>query len=87
MKPIQMFMMTTCPHCRRAFGWMDEVMQAHPEYAGLEITKIDEREQPQLAAQYDYYYVPTFYVDGEKVHEGVASKEIVEDVFAKAFNA
>lgn len=84
MKPILMFMMKTCPHCQRAFAWMDEVKQEHPEYAGIEVTMVDEREQPQLAGKYDYYYVPTFYIEGQKVHEGVASKEIIEHVFADA---
>lgn len=86
MKPIKMFMMKTCPYCRRAFGWMDEVKAEHPEYEALDITMIDEREEPETANQYDYYYVPTYYVDGLKVHEGAATKEIVEQVFAQAYN-
>ena len=85
MKPVLMFMMKTCPYCQRTFHWMDEVMAEHPEYKALDITRVDEREQPDLAAQYDYYYVPTFYVDGKKVHEGACSKEIVEDVLAQAY--
>lgn len=86
MKPITMFMMRTCPHCQRAFKWMDEVKAEHPEYAQCAVTMIDEREQPEIANQRDYYLVPTYYVGDEKVHEGAASKEIVEDVFAKAYN-
>ena len=31
---------------------------------------IEESEQPEVADAFDYYYVPTFYVDGVKVHEG-----------------
>lgn len=84
MKPITMFMMKTCPHCQRAFKWMDEVKAEHPEYNALEITMIDEREQPELANKYDYYFVPTYFIGDEKVHEGAASKEIVEGVCAKA---
>lgn len=86
MKPIQMFMMSTCPHCRRAFQWMDEVKQEHPEYSALDITMVDEREHPEIASKYDYYYVPTYYVGSEKVHEGAASKEIVERVFSEAYS-
>lgn len=87
MQPITMFMQRTCPHSRRAFAWMDEVTADHPEYRALSITMIDEREQTELARQYDYYYVPTFYIGGEKVHEGVASREIIEQVFSRAFAA
>jgi hypothetical protein len=37
-----------------------------------------------LADSYDYYYVPTYYVDGVKVHEGAASKKIIEGVYRAA---
>ncbi len=86
MKPITMFMMKTCPHCMRALAWMDEVKRDHPEYQALQITMIDEGEQPELAAKYDYYYVPTFYVGDQKAHEGAASREIIESVFARALS-
>ena len=85
MKPITMFMMKTCPHCQRAFRWMDEVKAEHPEYEALDITMIDEREEPELAAKYDYFYVPTYFVGTEKMHEGACQKEIVERIFAEAF--
>ena len=45
---------------------------------------IDERKQPDIANKYDYYLVPTFYVDGVKLHEGVATKEKVEYVLKQA---
>ncbi|MDR0897501.1 MAG: thioredoxin family protein [Oscillospiraceae bacterium] len=85
MKPIVMFYQTTCPHCQRAFRWMDAVMQAHPEYAAIPLERVEEREQAERANAHDYWYVPTFYVDGEKVHEGVASQQIIEGVFEKAY--
>ncbi|MDL2318855.1 glutaredoxin [Eubacteriales bacterium OttesenSCG-928-A19] len=84
MKPITMFMMKTCPYCQRAFGWMDELKKENPEYAKLDIKMIDEREEPELCAGYDYYYVPTYYVGEEKVHEGAASREAVQRVFDRA---
>lgn len=86
MKPILMFMSKTCPHSQRAFKWMDDVKQEHPEYKDLDITMVDEREEPDRCAKYDYYFIPTYYVDGKKVHEGACSKEIVEQVFADAYN-
>ena len=45
---------------------------------------VDENIHPEIAAQYDYYYVPTYYVGDEKVHEGAASKEKIERVFELA---
>lgn len=63
---------------------MEELKQENPRYENLEITIIDEAKQPEIANTYDYYLVPTYYVDGVKVHEGVASKEKVKAIFEKA---
>ncbi|SHK00268.1 Thioredoxin domain-containing protein [Geosporobacter subterraneus DSM 17957] len=84
MKPILMFMMETCPYCREALRWMEELKQEDSRYQALEINMVDEQLQPDLANQYDYYYVPTYYVDGAKLHEGAATKEKIRAVFEKA---
>jgi len=84
MKPILMFVMASCPYCQAARRWMEEVTNERPEYKAIPLTIIDEVQQPELANTYDYHYVPTYYVDGVKAHEGAASKAIVERVFAAA---
>jgi glutaredoxin len=84
MKEIKMFMMATCPHCRRAAELMEEIYSEHPEYKDIPLKKIDETKESAYAAKFDYYYVPTYYVGGEKLHEGVPSKEAIEKVFASA---
>ena len=84
MKKITMFMFASCPHCKLALKCLDELKVAHPEYAAVPFEMIDERKQPDGAEKYDYYYVPTFYVDGEKVHEGHAEMADVEKVFQAA---
>lgn len=85
MKPVIMFVTEWCPYCKRALGWMENIKKQNPEYAGIEIKIIDEELHPDIAKQYTYYYVPTYYVDGVKVHEGVASKNIINGIFEKAF--
>ena len=45
---------------------------------------VDESREAALADTYDYYYVPTYYVGGKKVHEGHAEKCDVEKVFRLA---
>ena len=46
---------------------------------------IDERKQRDLANQYDYYLVPTFYLGEEKLHEGaIRSKDEMEAILKKA---
>lgn len=84
MKNVQMFIQKSCPFCKQALTWMEDIKSENPEYDKVEVNIIDELEQPELANQYDYYYVPTYYVDGTKVHEGAASRDIVKEVFEKA---
>ena len=85
MKKILMFEMKTCPHCRKARKYMDELYENNPEYKELDIQIIDEIEQPDIANEYDYYYVPTYYLDGKKFHEGVPNRDMVEELFKKAY--
>ena len=87
MKKITMFIMGSCPHCKAALKWMDELYAINPAYKNLEIEIIDEGKHPEIADKYDYYYVPAYYVDGEKLHEGVASTEKIQRVFDAALEA
>ena len=84
MKEIKMFMMATCPHCRKANELMEEIFSERPEYKSIPITKIAETVNADYASKFDYYYVPTFYVGDEKLHEGTPTKEAIEKVFAAA---
>jgi glutaredoxin len=83
-KEIKMFMMATCPHCHKAAELMEEIYSEHPEYKDIPLKKIDETKESAYAAKFDYYYVPTFYVGDDKLHEGTPSKEAIEKVFAAA---
>ena len=84
MKKIRLFFFESCPYCRKAIGWLEELMAENPEYAKLEIERIDEKLDPETADKFDYYYVPTFFVGDEKLHEGAATKEKVRDVLESA---
>ena len=84
MKPVIMFVTEWCPYCKRALNWMEDIKKQNPEYTNIQIKIIDEELQPDIAKQYTYYYVPTYYVDGVKVHEGAASKDIINKVFKAA---
>ncbi|NTV90938.1 MAG: glutaredoxin [Clostridiales bacterium] len=83
-KPVMMFVLSSCPYCRQALNWMNELKAENEEYAGVDIEIIDERLKSDIARKYDYFLVPTYYVDGSKVHEGIATKEIVRGVLEKA---
>ena len=84
MKKVKMFYMENCPHCRKAFKMIDEIKSKDPKYSNVEIECIEETKEVQIANAHDYYYVPTFYEDGVKLHEGVPTEEKIEKVFQEA---
>lgn len=84
MKKIKMFMFDECPHCQKALRILDDLMSNNEKYREVEIEKINEKKHPEIADQYDYYYVPTFYIDEVKVHEGTVTEEDVLEVLEKA---
>ncbi len=83
MKPIKLFYLKHCPFCKRALSYIEDLKQ-QDAYKDIEIEMIEESEEAELANQYDYYYVPTFYIDGEKLHEGGITENEVEEILKKA---
>lgn len=84
MKKVKAFYLENCPHCRRAFKMIEELKTKNPKYSKVDIEYIDESVHVQIANAHDYYFVPTFYVDGIKVHEGVPTMDKIEDVLINA---
>ena len=65
MKKLTLFYLEHCPYCHNAEKALKELIEENPEYGKIEVERIEESRQSQLAAQYDYYYVPTVF-DGDK---------------------
>lgn len=84
MKQIQLFYLKNCPFCKKALRYIEEAKAAHPELQPVEMQLIEESEEPEVAERYDYYYVPTFYIDGVKVHEGGIYPDEVEKLLYQA---
>lgn len=84
MRKITLFYLKNCPFCKRALQYIAQKREEHPELRAVEIEMIEESEQPEVADAFDYYYVPTFYVGGEKVHEGGIYADEVEAVLRRA---
>ncbi len=78
---MKFFYLENCPHCRRARQWMEELYQENPEYRKIPIEMIEESKQADIANAYDYYYVPCYFEGDQKLHEGVASKDIIQNIF------
>ncbi len=65
-----MFILPNCPYCKKALRYIEEEKAVHAELRDIEIEIHDESAEAEFADKFDYFYVPTFYIDGVKVHEG-----------------
>ncbi len=84
MKPVKLFYLKNCPFCSKALRYVEEARAADPQLAAVEIELIEESERPEEAEACDYYYVPTFYVGGAKLHEGAIGPDEVREVLRQA---
>ena len=78
---MKLFILEHCPHCRNARTWISELYQENPQYRDIPLEVIDEEKESDIADAYDYYYVPCFFDGKQKLHEGVASKDIIQNIF------
>ena len=84
MKEVLMMKLESCPYCHQAMDMMEELKGEQPEYKNIPVKMVNEDEDTELSESLDYWYVPTFYVDGKKLHEGVPTKEKIKKVFEGA---
>ncbi len=81
----QLFILRTCPYCKRTLRQLDELKEEFSELAsvidGLKI--VAEEEKPDYANSYDYHLVPTLFKGNEKLFEGDVKKEVVEAAIRK----
>ena len=84
---VVMFMLPNCPYCKKADKYIEELCCENPRYREIEIARIDEKANALHATKYDYFYVPSFYINEVKIHEGAASKEDVKMVLDKALDS
>lgn len=87
MKTITLFETSWCPYCKLARKLIDELSSENPDYQNITVDFIDEELHPEVSKQYDYYYVPTLYIDKNKLHEGVPTKEIIKSIFDTAISS
>ena len=83
MKKLTMFYLEDCGYCAKARKALDELYAEDPRYRVVEIEKIEESRHPEVAEQYDYYAVPTFFDGKEKLFEAhlfMSYEEIRDEV-------
>lgn len=84
MKKIEYFFLPHCPHCKNADAMIEKLQAENPQYRNVEFAKVDEKLSPLYAEKFDYFYVPSFFLDGVKLHEGVPTLEKIEAVLKAA---
>ena len=84
MKEITLFLLNNCPHCKLALRLQEELLAEHPAWRDIPLRMVDEAAEPAYADTFDYYYVPCYYGDGVKGHEGHAERADGEAVFRAA---
>ena len=84
MRSLQIFYQKSCPHCQKAFKFIEELKEEKDIYRLIEPRLVEETLEIDYAEMFDYFLVPTFYIDELKVHEGVVSKEQVREILDAA---
>ena len=83
MKNVMMFYLESCGYCDKARRALVELSRELPGVDLRNIQMVEESLEPDFAAQYDYYAVPTFYIDGVKLFEariGMSYEDIKREV-------
>ncbi|NLL92364.1 MAG: hypothetical protein GX222_08165 [Ruminococcaceae bacterium] len=83
MKKLKVFILKNCPYCIRAIAYINELVKENSAYADIEVEYIDERKDSAIADKYDYFYVPSFYIEEKKVFEGAIDKDGVRKILDK----
>ena len=77
---VTVFYLQNCPYCKKAFRIWEEI-KSEGKYSGIELELHEEREEAELANSFDYYYVPCFYYNNDKLHEGAIDEVAMRAMF------
>ncbi len=84
MKTLTILYMRGCPYCRMAKKAVEALQSENARLAQVPVTWIDENREREAALPYqDYWYVPSLYIDHEKLYEahpGDTYEAILEQV-------
>ena len=78
MKNAILFILKDCPHCKKFLSLMED-----QPIEGVDLKIVDEQEEKEFADSYDYYYVPTLYLEEEKLHEGRIDDESYRQLISR----
>lgn len=82
-KEILLFSRDDCGYCAKAHKAIAELKAENPAYGTLSLREVEETREPEFIGKFDYYAVPTLYLDGVKkfeAHIGMGYDEIKDAV-------
>ena len=82
-KEILLFSRDDCGYCAKAHKAIAELKAENPAYCTLSLREVEETREPEFIEKFDYYAVPTLYLDGVKkfeAHIGMGYDEIKDAV-------
>ena len=82
-KEILLFSRDDCGYCAKAHKAIAELKAENPAYGTLSLREVGETREPEFIEKFDYYAVPTLYLDGVKkfeAHIGMGYDEIKDAV-------
>lgn len=90
MHGVTMFYLESCPYCAQATQAIRELREENMDYRSVRLRYVEESRFPDVAAKFDYFYVPAMFIDGECIYEAKpgesyeACKANVKRVFDRA---
>ncbi|MBQ3644961.1 MAG: thioredoxin family protein [Synergistaceae bacterium] len=82
-KKVLAFYLEGCPYCKQAREALKELISENEKYSSVSFEWVEENQHPEISEKYDYYSVPSMFVDGEKIyeaHRGEKYEECKENV-------
>ena len=68
-KKVLAFYLTGCPYCKQAREALSELTSENENFASVQFEWVEENQHPEISEQYDYYSVPSMFVEGKKIYE------------------
>ncbi len=83
MKQLEIFYQDKCPYCKKALKYIQELQEENDTYRLIVPKLTNEEIKIDYADLFDYFYVPAFFIDGKKVHEGIVTKDEIRSILDK----
>ena len=78
-KKITVFYLNGCPYCRQAREALKELTaENEKKYSSVFVEWIEENQHPEISEKYDYYHVPSMFIENKKIYEAHRGEKFEE---------